>query len=107
MSSSTARSTPTWPKPSIISLDCCQRRSGQNSCLDNPDYPIRLNNLGRLLQATNRLDEAGAMFRRGLMLNEQIYGPDHPNVAKPLNNLARLLQATNRLPEAELMMRRT
>ncbi len=50
---------------------------------------IRLNNLAQLLQATNRLAEAEPLMRRALAIDEQSYGPDHPNVAIRLNNLAR------------------
>ena len=40
-------------------------------------------------------------MRRALAIDEQSYGPDHPDVARDLNNLAQLLKATNRLSEAE------
>ena len=68
--------------------------------------PCDLNNLAQLLQATNRLAEAEPLMRRALAIDEQSFGPDHPNVASGLNNLAQLLQATNRLAEAEPLMRR-
>ena len=45
-------------------------------------------------------------MRRALAIDEQSYGPDHPNVAIRLNNLALLFQDTNRLAEAEPLMRR-
>ena len=45
-------------------------------------------------------------MRRALAIDEQSYGPEHPDVARDLNNLAQLLQATNRLAEAEPLMRR-
>jgi tetratricopeptide (TPR) repeat protein len=45
-------------------------------------------------------------MRRGLAIDEQSYGPEHPRVATDLNNLASLLQATNRLAEAEPLMAR-
>ena len=45
-------------------------------------------------------------MRRALAIDEQSYGPEHPNVSRDLNNLATLLNATNRLGEAELLMRR-
>ncbi len=73
---------------------------------DHPDVAIDLNNLARLLQATNRLGEAEPLMRRALAIDEASLGKDHPNVAIRLNNLARLLQATNRLGEAEPLMRR-
>jgi tetratricopeptide (TPR) repeat protein len=45
-------------------------------------------------------------MRRAWAIDEQSYGPDHPDVAIDLNNLALLLQDTNRLAEAEPLMRR-
>ena len=65
-----------------------------------------LNNLGQLLQATNRLAEAEALMKRALAIDEASLGPDHPDVAIRLNNLGQLLQATNRLAEAEALMKR-
>jgi tetratricopeptide (TPR) repeat protein len=74
--------------------------------LDHPNVAIRLNNLARLLHATNRLSEAEPMCRRALAIDEKSYGPDHPNVATRLNNLAELLRATNRLSAGKPMYRR-
>jgi len=62
------------------------------------------NDLGQLLQATNRLAEAESLMRRSLAIDEQSFGAEHPDVARDLNNLALLLQATNRLAEAEPLM---
>ena len=45
-------------------------------------------------------------MRRALQIDEDSFGPNHPNVARDLNNLAQLLQATNRLADAEPMMQR-
>jgi tetratricopeptide (TPR) repeat protein len=39
-------------------------------------------------------------------IDEQVYGPDHPEVARDLNNLGRWLQDSNRADEAEPMMGR-
>jgi tetratricopeptide (TPR) repeat protein len=64
-----------------------------------------LNNLALLLKSTDRLEEAEALYRRALAIDEQNFGPDHPNVGSDLNNLAALLEATNRLDEAEQLMR--
>jgi tetratricopeptide (TPR) repeat protein len=50
--------------------------------------------------------EAEPLYRRALAINEESFGPDHPNVATSLNNLAELLKATNRLAEAEALLRR-
>ena len=65
-----------------------------------------LNNLGLLLQDTNRLKEAELLMRRALEINKASYGEHHPAVAIGLNNLGQLLQDTNRLKEAELLIRR-
>jgi len=62
--------------------------------------------LAELFRATNRLADAGSLFRRALAIDEASLGPDHPNVARDLNNLAELLRATNRLAEAEPLYRR-
>jgi tetratricopeptide (TPR) repeat protein len=63
-----------------------------------------LNNLATLLQATNRVREAEAIYRRVLTIEEQSH--DASNVAITLNNLAQLFKMTNRLAEAEPLMRR-
>jgi tetratricopeptide (TPR) repeat protein len=73
---------------------------------DHPNVATALNNLARLLQATNRLAEAEPLMRRALQIDEASYGLDHPRVATRLNNLAQLLKATNRPAEAEPLMRR-
>ena len=46
---------------------------------------IRLNNLARLLQDTNRLAKAEPLMRRALTISKASYGPDHPEVARDLN----------------------
>jgi tetratricopeptide (TPR) repeat protein len=50
-----------------------------------------LNNLALLLKATDQLEEAEPLYRRALAIDEQSFGPDHPNVGTDLNNLAALL----------------
>ena len=67
---------------------------------------IASNNLGLLLTATNRLEEAETLVRRALEITTASFGEHHPAVAIRLNNLAQLLQDTNRLDEAEPLMRR-
>ncbi len=69
---------------------------------DHPKAAAGLNNLARLLQATNRLGEAETLMRRVVDIFETSLGKDHPNVATALNNLASLLQDG----EAEPLMRR-
>ena len=71
-----------------------------------PEYALALNNLGLLLQATNRLAEAEPLMRRTIAIYEKSLGTDHPSVVVGLGNLALLLQAANRLAEAESLYRR-
>ncbi len=79
-----------------------EKNLGQN----NSNVATGLNNLARLLAATNRYKDAEPLYRRALLIDEQIFGSDHPNVIVVLNNLALLLQATHRVKEAELLFRR-
>jgi hypothetical protein len=51
-------------------------------------------------------DEAEPLSARALAIDEENFGPDHPNVVIRLNNLAMLLRDTNRLAEAEPLFRR-
>jgi tetratricopeptide (TPR) repeat protein len=62
--------------------------------------------VGRRLFDLARYPEAEPLMRRALALDEQSYGPEHPNVARDINNQAQLLKAMNRLSEAEPLMRR-
>src|SRR5436853_1099794 len=65
-----------------------------------------LNESGLYLYRTARYGEAEPLMRRALAIDEQSFGPDHPNLARDLNNLAWLLKDTNRLTEAEPLMHR-
>jgi len=73
---------------------------------DHPTVATDLNDLAKLLEATNRLAEAEPLMRRALAIYEKSVGLDRPSVATALNNLAALLKATNRLAEAEPLFRR-
>lgn len=65
-----------------------------------------LNDISLLFQGQARNHEAEPLIRRALEIDENSFGPDHPDVASDLNNLAQLLQHTNRIAEAEPLMRR-
>ena len=67
---------------------------------------IASNNLGLLLHATNRFEEAEPLLRRALEITTASFGERHPAVARGLNNLGQLLKDTNRLEEAERLLRR-
>jgi len=73
---------------------------------ENLNLATAINNLGQLLQATNRLSEAEPLLRRALAIDEKSLGLEHPNVARDLSNLAQLLQSTGRYAEAEPLLRR-
>jgi Flp pilus assembly protein TadD len=76
-----------------------------HSCgVDHPNVATVLNNLGLVLQATNRFADAEAHYRRALSIYEKGFGPEHPEVAKQANNLALVLYATNRVLEAESLI---
>jgi tetratricopeptide (TPR) repeat protein len=63
------------------------------------------NELALLLQQTNQLAEAEALYRRALQVNMERGGLSS-NISTLLNNLALLLSDTNRLDEAEHLLRR-
>ena len=65
-----------------------------------------LNDLGQLLESTNRLAEAEPLMRRALAIVEAEFGTQAPPVVSYLNNLAMLLFATSRFRDAELLLRR-
>ena len=65
-----------------------------------------MNDLAVYLNARALYAEAEPLYRRALALDENSFGPDHPEVAIRLNNLALLLKVTNRLTEAEPLYRR-
>ncbi len=67
---------------------------------------LLLNQLAQYLDSRAEYADAEPLMRRALAIDEESFGPGHPNVAIRLNNLAALLQATNRLAEAEPLMRR-
>jgi hypothetical protein len=57
---------------------------------DHPNVAIRLNNLAKLLEATNRIAEAEPLMRRALAIFEASLGSDHPNTVTVRDNLAAL-----------------
>ena len=77
-----------------------------NACRINEPTTRLMNGLGLYLKERIRFPEAENLYRRALKIDEDAFGPDHPNVARDLNNLAQLLQATNRLDDAEPLMKR-
>lgn len=54
-----------------------------------------------LVASQGKLEEAGPLYTRSLIIRESVLGLDHPSVATSLNNRAGWLQATVRCIEAE------
>ena len=55
---------------------------------DSPALAVPLNNLGSVLRAAGRPDEARAAFERALRLLEGEVADDHPNLATIRRNIA-------------------
>jgi tetratricopeptide (TPR) repeat protein len=65
-----------------------------------------INQLALLLLNKSLYLETEPLMRRALQIDEDFFGPQHPEVATHLNSLALLLKIMNRFPEAETLMRR-
>ena len=63
--------------------------------------------LASVAQVRLRNDEAIALHRRSIELQERAHGPDHPNVARQLDNYSTALQAAGRFDDAEEPLRRS
>lgn len=72
--------------------------------IDLENYVVG-NNLGSILQAEGKLEEAEAMYRRALAIRHKLYGDAHPSLSQSLNNLATVLRDQKKLSEAEQLMR--
>jgi tetratricopeptide (TPR) repeat protein len=59
-----------------------------------------LNEVGLYLRTRGEFDEAKTALQRALKIDEQVYGPDHPNVARDVNNLGLVLRDLGDLQEA-------
>jgi len=67
---------------------------------DHPDTLTSLNNLGVLLQAQGKLDEAEPYLREAMEKCRRVLGPDHPNTRISTINTATLLEAQGKHAEA-------
>ena len=52
---------------------------------DHTNAGTSINNLGLVLQAQGKYDEARRHYERALAIREKALGPDHPHVAASLN----------------------
>jgi Tfp pilus assembly protein PilF len=67
-----------------------------------PETAWLLNELGRYLSnARAQFNDAKRMYERALVIDELIYGQDHPETAASLNNLGMILNELGKLQEAK------
>lgn len=66
---------------------------------------MTLNKLAGLYRVQGRYDEAAALYRRSLAIDEKTLGPKHPNVTAGVNDLAELYRTQGRDDEAERLLR--
>lgn len=66
---------------------------------------MTLNKLAGFYRAQGRYDEAAALYRRSVAIDEKTLGPKHPNVIAGVNDLAALYRARGREDEAERLLR--
>ena len=69
---------------------------------DHPNVARDLNNLAQLLQDTNRLSEAGPLYRRALSILisfQKKTGHEHPNFRVIRANYMAFLQAMGKTPD--------
>jgi len=74
---------------------------------EHPRYAIALKVLAKILQNTDRIEEAESLMRRALEIDERSFGPVHPDVAEDLKDLAVILRNLNRVGETEALLRRS
>ncbi len=65
-----------------------------------------LNNLGNVLAACGRKDEAEVSLKEAIAVWEKLLGPDNPNLAAALSNLSMLARSRHRYVEAEQLLGR-
>ena len=70
------------------------------------DLGTALNNLGNLLAARGRLQEAEAALHEAIEVWEKLLGPEHTNIAAALSNLSTLARTRHRYAEAERLLAR-
>ncbi len=73
----------------------------------DPEIAGALHNLGMVVHARGRTDEAAELQRRALAMFEATLGPEHPNTALAVNQLAALAYEAKHYAEAAKLHRRT
>ena len=75
--------------------------------VDHPDTLSSVNNLGSLLKAQGKLEEAEVLYRRALEGRERVLGVDHPDTLLSMYNFADFLEQKGDLSSAESFARRS
>ena len=65
-----------------------------------------LSNLAGLYMQQEHYADAEPLYKRALAIDQQVFGPDHPEVATSLRNLAALYRDENRHNEAAPLLER-
>jgi tetratricopeptide (TPR) repeat protein len=84
-----------------------REKVGQGYGTEHPRYAIALKVLAKILQNTDRIEEAESLMRRALEIDERSFGPVHADVAEDLRDLAVILRNLNRVGETEALLRRS
>jgi len=74
---------------------------------EHPRYALALKVLAKILQNTDRIEEAASLMRRALEIDEKNFGREHPDVADDLRDLGVILRNLNRVGETEALLRRS
>ncbi|MBD3297985.1 MAG: tetratricopeptide repeat protein [candidate division Zixibacteria bacterium] len=74
--------------------------------LSDTDRAGYLSLIGSVHDVQGEYDRAEQYYRRALEIEEQLYGPNHPEMLSTLGNLAELCRATGRLTEAKAIEQR-
>ena len=74
--------------------------------VQDADFASLLGNLADLMWRQGNMTEAEAFARRALAVDEQAFGPNHPDVASDLNTLGVIYDGEKRYPDALTAYRR-
>ena len=74
--------------------------------VNHPSYAYALSALASVYLAQEKYDEAEGLFRRALVIREQVQGDDHPDVAQALTHLSVVYTLQAKFGEAEVLLRR-
>jgi tetratricopeptide (TPR) repeat protein len=74
--------------------------------VDHPDTLTSVGNLGSLLNAQGKLEEAEVLSRRALEGSERVLGVDHPDTLNSAFCLGSLLYKQGKLEESVSLLRR-